>query len=123
MAKVMTEHVTVIRKNADLKRTEAKLLELTERLTDVNLDDTGNWVNQALLFTRELEHMLVLARVITMGALARNESRGAHYKPEFPERNDKEWLKTTVAKWLPKGIELSYEAVDTSLLEPRERKY
>ena len=67
--------------------------------------------------------MLLLAKVIAMGALARNESRGAHYKPEFSERNDAEWLKTTVAKWSPKGIELTYEAVDTSLMQPRERKY
>ncbi len=123
MAKVMTDHVTVIRKNNELRATDEKLVELAERFKDINLNDATNWVNQALIFTRELENMLVLARVITLGALARNESRGAHYKPEFPERNDKEWLKTTVAKWTPKGIELSYEAVDTSLIEPRERKY
>ena len=123
MAKVMTDHVTVIRKNNELKATDVKLVELTERLQNINLSDTANWLNQALIFTRELEHMLILARVITLGALARNESRGAHYKPDFPERNDKEWLKTTVAKWTSKGIELSYEKVDTSLIEPKERKY
>ena len=123
MAKWMTDHVTVIRKNNDLKKTDQKLIELTERSKDINLHDSANWVNQALIFTRELENMLVLARVITLGALARNESRGSHYKPDFPDRNDKEWLKTTVAKWTPKGIELSYESVDTSLIQPRERKY
>ena len=119
----MTDHVTVERKNPALKKTDEKLVELTERLKDINLSDTGNWANQALMFTRELEHMLVLARVITLGALARNESRGSHYKPDFPDRNDKEWLKTTVAKWSPKGIEFSYEKVDISLITPRERKY
>jgi len=123
MAKWMSDHVTVIRKNKDLKTTDEKLVELTERLNRVSLHDTTNWLNQALIFTRELENMLVLARVITLGALARNESRGAHYKPDFPDRNDKEWLKTTVAKWTPKGIELTYEKVDTSLIEPKERKY
>ena len=123
MAKIMTDNVTVIRKNKELKATDEKLTELTERLQYISLSDTGNWVNQALVFTRELENMLVLARVITLGALARNESRGAHYKPEFPDRNDKEWLKTTVAKWTPKGIELTYEKVDTSLITPKERKY
>lgn len=123
MAKWMTDNVTVIRKNKDLKTTDEKLAELTDRLERVSLHDTSNWLNQALIFTRELENMLVLARIITIGALARNESRGAHYKPEFPERNDKEWLKTTVAKWTPKGIELSYEKVDTSLIQPKERKY
>ncbi len=123
MAKWMTDNVTVVRKNKDLKTTDEKLIELTERLERVSLQDTTNWLNQALIFTRELENMLVLARIITLGALARNESRGAHYKPEFPDRNDKEWLKTTVAKWTGKGIELSYEKVDTSLIEPKERKY
>ena len=98
MAKVMTDNVTVVRKNKDLQATDEKLKELIERLRNVGLSDISNWVNQALIFTRELENMLVLARVITLGALARNESRGSHYKPEFPERNDKEWLKTTIAK-------------------------
>lgn len=123
MAKWMTDHVTVIRYNDQLKKTDEKLVELTERVRDINLNDTTNWVNQALVFTRELENMLVLARVISLGALARNESRGAHYKPDFPDRNDKDWLKTTVAKWKKGQIELSYEAVDTSLLPPRERSY
>jgi len=123
MAKWMTDHVTVVRKNKDIQATDQKLKELSERYKDISLSDTGNWVNQALIFARELENMLVIARVITLGALARNESRGSHYKPEFPDRNDKEWLKTTVAKWAPKGIELTYEKVDTSLITPKERKY
>jgi succinate dehydrogenase / fumarate reductase flavoprotein subunit len=67
--------------------------------------------------------MLVLAKVITLGAIARNETRGAHYKPEFPERDDVNWLKTTKAKYDGGQIKLEYEAVDTSLLPLRERKY
>ncbi len=67
--------------------------------------------------------MLILARVITLGALARNESRGAHYKPDFPERDDANWLKTTRAKWVSGGIQLTYEPVDTSLLPLRARRY
>lgn len=67
--------------------------------------------------------MLELARVITLGALNRNESRGAHYKPEFPERNDEEWLKTTIAEWSAEGPVFSYIPVDTSLIPPRKRDY
>ncbi len=74
-------------------------------------------------FVRELGNMLVLAKVITMGALARNETRGAHYKPEFPERDDANFLKTTIASYNGGNIQLQYEAVDTSLLALRERKY
>jgi succinate dehydrogenase / fumarate reductase flavoprotein subunit len=67
--------------------------------------------------------MFELARVVTLGALRRDESRGAHYKPEFPERNDDAWLKTTVATWSETGPEFAYEDVDTSLIEPVARHY
>ena len=123
MGEWMTEHVTVTRKNDGIARTDAKLQELLERYKKMNLSDRTKWSNQTLSFSRELYNMLILARVITLGALARNESRGAHYKPDFPERNDAEWLKTTRAKWVNGEIKLTYEAVDTSLIPPRTRKY
>jgi succinate dehydrogenase flavoprotein subunit len=123
MGEWMTEHVTVTRKNDGIARTDAKLQELLERYKKMNLSDRTKWSNQTLAFSRELYNMLILARVITLGALARNESRGAHYKPDFPERNDADWLKTTRAKWVNGEINLTYEAVDTSLIPPRTRKY
>jgi succinate dehydrogenase / fumarate reductase, flavoprotein subunit len=123
MGEWMTEHVTVTRKNDGIARTDAKLQELLERYKKMNLSDRTKWSNQTLSFARELYNMLILARVITLGALARNESRGAHYKPDFPERNDAEWLKTTRAKWVNGQINLTYEPVDTSLIPPRTRKY
>ncbi|MHB8526346.1 MAG: succinate dehydrogenase flavoprotein subunit [Candidatus Acidiferrales bacterium] len=119
----MTEHVTVVRLNANLQKTLAKLGELSERFSRVNLADRTQWSNQTLQFTRELGNMLILAKVITLGALARNETRGAHFKPEFPERDDKNWLKTTKASYNGGNIKLEYEPVDTSLLPPRSRKY
>jgi len=61
--------------------------------------------------------------VITLGALNRNESRGAHYKPEFPERDDENFLKTTIAEYSGEGPVLSYDAVDISLIPPRKRDY
>ena len=70
-----------------------------------------------------LKKFAVLARAITLGALARNESRGAHYKPDFPERDDANWLKTTKASYNSGKIKLEYEPVDVSLIPPRERKY
>ena len=119
----MTEHVTVVRLNANLQKTLAKLDELDDRFSRVNLADRTQWSNQTLQFTRELGNMLILAKVITLGALARNETRGAHYKPEFPERDDKNWLKTTKASYNGGNIKLEYEPVDISLLPPRSRKY
>jgi succinate dehydrogenase / fumarate reductase, flavoprotein subunit len=119
----MTEHVTVTRINKNLEKADAKLVELAERFGRVNLSDRTKWSNQTLNFARELGNMLLLARVITLGALERNESRGAHYKPEFPERDDANWLKTTRAKYVNGEIKLSYDAVDISQIPPRARRY
>ncbi|MGH9684757.1 MAG: succinate dehydrogenase flavoprotein subunit [Candidatus Acidiferrales bacterium] len=120
---VMTENVTVIRYNAALQKTLGKLDELSGRFARINVSDRTQWSNQTLNFIRELGNMLVLARVITMAALARNETRGAHYKPEFPNRDDANWLRTTKASFDGGKIKLEYEPVDISLLPPRERKY
>ncbi|UWE04566.1 succinate dehydrogenase flavoprotein subunit [Laceyella sacchari] len=119
----MTDNVTVVRYNDRLKKTDEKIQELMERYQNINMIDTSKWSNQAAPFTRHLWNMLQLARVITLGAYHRNESRGAHYKPEFPDRNDKDWLKTTKAKFTPDGPVFEYEPVDTSLIKPRPRRY
>jgi succinate dehydrogenase flavoprotein subunit len=123
LGEAMSENVTVIRYNANLKKTVAKIDELSERFKKINLQDRTQWSNQTLNFTRELGNMLVLAKVITLGALERDETRGAHYKPEFPERDDAHWLKTTKARFRNGKICIEYEQVDTSLIPPRERKY
>jgi len=123
LGEVMTEHVTVTRINRDLQMADGKIRALQERYKKVNLSDRTKWSNQTLNFARELENMIILARVVTLGALARNESRGAHYKPDFPERDDVNWLKTTRAKWVNNDIQLAYEPVDISLIKPRPRRY
>lgn len=122
MGQIMTEHVTVVRYNKNLEMADSLLQALLERYRKINLSDRTQWSNQTLNFARELEHMLILARVITLGALARDESRGAHYKPDFPERDDRNWLKTTRAKWTGR-IQLEYEPVDVSMIPPRARRY
>ncbi len=123
LGEVMTEHVTVTRINKNLELAYAKLGELSARYRKINLSDRTRWSNQTLNFARELENMLILARVITIGAFYRNESRGAHYKPDFPDRDDANWLKTTRAKWVNNDIELTYEPVDISQIPPRPRRY
>jgi succinate dehydrogenase / fumarate reductase flavoprotein subunit len=123
LGEIMTEHVTVTRINKNLESTDAKIKELQARFRQINLSDRTRWSNQTLNFARELGNMLILARVITVGALCRNESRGAHYKPDFPERDDGNWLKTTRAKWVNNDIQLTYEPVDISQIPPRPRRY
>ena len=123
LGSVMTDNMTVVRDNAKLETTLGKLDELTERARHTSIADSSNWTNQLVPFTRHLRNMIELAKVMTAGALARDESRGAHYKPEFPERNDEKFLKTTRADYSPNGPVLSYEEVDTTLIVPRLRNY
>lgn len=119
----MTDHVTVVRYNDRLKKTDEKIQELMERWKRINMSDRSKWENMMAPFTRQLWNMLELSRVITLSALDRDESRGAHYKPDFPERDDEKYLKTTIASYTANGPQISYEDVDTSLIEPRKRDY
>lgn len=135
----MTRNVTVVRYNDKLAATDQKILEFQERWHKIGIKDRGQWVNQSVHYTRQLYSMLHLARVITIGALKRNESRGAHYKPDFPDRDDDHFMATTIANYKspiggqtgsPFGVgndpgepQFSYESIDVSLVKPRPRKY
>jgi succinate dehydrogenase / fumarate reductase flavoprotein subunit len=125
LGELMTKDCTVIRYNKNLVQTDAKLVEMLERFRKVNLSDRTQWANTSVVFTRQLYNMLQLSRVIAQGARLRDESRGAHYKPDFPERDDKNFLKTTKAYFAPDADEpkFEFEPVDTSLIPPRARKY
>jgi succinate dehydrogenase / fumarate reductase flavoprotein subunit len=123
LGKWMTDNVTVVRYNDRLKATDDKLLELIDRFKHISINDSNLWATQAVPHARQLWNMLQLARVITLGALNRNESRGAHYKPEFPERDDEHWMKSTIAEHSEEAPVFSYESIDTSLIEPRKRDY
>jgi len=125
MAEWMVNYVSVKRDNPDLKRTIGKLKEIRERSKHISLDDRGRKLNQTYVFAKQFLPMLELALVIAKGALLRNEFRGAHYKPEFPERDDEAWLKTTIAIYDSKSDEphISYESVDIRHLDPIKRDY
>ncbi|MED4584937.1 succinate dehydrogenase flavoprotein subunit [Brevibacillus choshinensis] len=123
MSDWMVEHVTVVRYNDRLDKTDEKLQELLERWKRIGVDDTSHYSNKSVAFTRQLQNMLQLARVITLGARNRNESRGAHYKPEFPDRDDEQWLKTTLATHTAEGPIFHYKDVDISHIQPRARRY
>ncbi|MCQ6558681.1 succinate dehydrogenase flavoprotein subunit [Paenibacillus mendelii] len=119
----MTNNMTVVRFNKKLEETIGKIKELKQRYNNININDTARWNNAGVAFTRQLWNMIELSEAMTLGALMRNESRGAHYKPDFPERNDEEFLKTTKATWTAEGPQISYEDVDVSLIKPRKRDY
>jgi succinate dehydrogenase / fumarate reductase flavoprotein subunit len=125
LGQTMTEHATVIRYNKGLKEADEKIVELLERFKKVNLSDRSQWANTSFAFARQLKNMLELSRTVVQGALLRDESRGAHYKPDFPDRNDEKFLKTTKARFTgaPEGPRFEYEEVDTQYIKPRPRSY
>jgi succinate dehydrogenase / fumarate reductase flavoprotein subunit len=83
------------------------------------------WTNQNLSFARALRDMILSAEAILKGALLRNESRGAHFKPAYPERDVNNFLKATLATYDPAtdSAQISYGPVDVSLSTPRARTY
>src|ERR1700749_1727190 len=120
LGETMTKHATIIRYNAGLEEADAKIVELLHRYRSVNLSDKSQWANTSFAFTRQLYNMLQLARVIVQGARLRDESRGAHYKPDFPDRNDAQFLKTTKAAYDQAGDapQFSWEDVDIQHITP-----
>ncbi len=125
LADVMVKNVTVKRNNADLRNTLDVIKAIRERYKNISLDDRGLRVNQTYTFANQFSPMLELALVMTKGALLRDEFRGSHYKPEFPQRDDKNWLKTTIAAYDPNQDEpvISYAPIDLRYLKPMARDY
>lgn len=125
LAEWMVNNVTVKRNNQDLERTLSKIREIKERYKRIKLGDHSQFANQTYAFANQFGAMLDLAFVITKGALLRDEFRGAHFKEEFPNRDDEHWLKTTIATYDPVKDEpvFSYLPVDTRHLKPIHRDY
>lgn len=120
---LMLDNVTVERHNKQLKETLDELDKLEDRWQHIGVHDDLARMNQTAQFTRHLRLMLLLARAITKGALQRDESRGAHFKPDFPERDDDRFLKTTIVSTSSSGMTLDYDDVDVSQSKPRLRSY
>ena len=125
MGKAMTENVTVVRYNDRLEKTLAMCEDWKRRYKNVKLSDTGMWTNQNLSFTRALGDMIKYAEALIRSALMRDESRGAHYKPEFPDRDDDRFLKATLARYdaATETAHIELGPVDISLVPPRARTY
>lgn len=125
MGSLMLKNVTVKRNNKDLESTMEKLREIEKRYRAVALDDKTNKVNQSYILARQFPYMVKLALAITKGALLRDESRGCHYKQDFPKRDDIKYLKTTIATYNPSkdDVEISYKDVDTKYFTPTKRSY
>jgi succinate dehydrogenase / fumarate reductase flavoprotein subunit len=123
LADVMMDNVGVYRDDKLLTVALAKVRELKDRHGAVSIGDCGAVFNTDLLEANELGYLLDLAEVMVVSALARTESRGAHSREDFPERNDAKWLKHTLAYQGARGPTLRYKPVSITRFEPKPRTY
>lgn len=123
MRKTLSHNVGIFRGRGALTYALEKIKVLKERYKNISLDDKGLRYNSDLFNAIELEGMIDLAELITKGALNREESRGSHFRLDFPKRDDKNWLKHTIAFYSEDGPRVSYKDVKITKYEPKERKY
>lgn len=120
---VMSEKVGIFRQRKDLEESVEKIRELREDYSQVYLSGKNLHFSQELINIIEFASMLDLAEVISLGALNREETRGSHYRLDFTERNDKDWLKHTLVSIKKGQPHISYKDVDVSKYKPEARKY
>jgi succinate dehydrogenase / fumarate reductase flavoprotein subunit len=122
----MTKFAGIFRNEADLKKVKKIIKDLQQRYKEVTIDDTGSAYNLDLFEAFEVGNLLSFSEVIVEGALARQESRGAHYRTDFPKRDDKKWLRHTLAWKTDKGVKLDHSrkvVIYMDRFPPQERKY
>lgn len=119
----MTQHCGVFRTEELMREGLQQLQQLQQQYSQIYLDDKGTCWNTEIIEALELRSLIVVAQVILTSALNRQESRGAHFREDYPDRDDTHFLKHTMAYYSPAGIDLQYRPVTITLFEPQERKY
>jgi succinate dehydrogenase / fumarate reductase, flavoprotein subunit len=123
MQSMMFDDAFVVRNGPGLRKAADGVRALKERYARVGIQDHGRTFNTDLMETIELGFMLDCAELVIAGALAREESRGGHYREDFPERDDVNWLKHTLAYLEPEGVRMSSKPVTITRFQPKERVY
>ena len=123
MQEIMDRNVGIFREKKSLKKAQQKIRELKERYKSLFIEDKGRVFNTELISALELGCMLDLAEVIVAGALAREESRGSHFRTDYPKRDDENWLKHTLVYYTKDGLALNYINVTITKFKPKERTY
>jgi succinate dehydrogenase / fumarate reductase flavoprotein subunit len=119
----MTEYCGVFRTQELIRKGLNQLQQLKQQYQHLRLDDHGSCWNTEIIEALELQSLMVVGEIILTSALNRQESRGAHCREDFPQRDDANFLKHTMAYYSPAGIDLSYRPVTITMFEPQERKY
>ena len=120
---LMTEECSVFRNGQTLENALGQIRQLKKRFLNVGLTNKSRIFNYELQEALELNNMLRVAEVIVYSALGRRESRGAHFRSDYPERNDEEWLKHTFVNETPSGLKGSYKHLATGRFTPEKRSY
>jgi succinate dehydrogenase / fumarate reductase flavoprotein subunit len=123
MQRVMMEYGSVFRNQEGLKKGIGEIRVLKERYKDIEIADKGKRFNFELMEAIELGHQLELSEVILVSALHRRESRGAHFREDFPQRADRYYLKHTLLYKTPRGPEVKYNPVRITRFQPGTRVY
>ena len=123
MGSTMDSLVGVYRKEADLKAALSMIKDLKERFKNVFVGHSDKKYNYSLIRILELENMLDLAEVITMGALMRRESRGAHWRLDYPVRDDNNFLKHSLFTKIDDYVKTEFIDVNLGMFEVKERTY
>jgi succinate dehydrogenase / fumarate reductase flavoprotein subunit len=119
----MTEHCGVFRTETVMRQGIAKLKELQQKYVQIHLDDKGKCWNTEIIEALELRNLMIVGEMILTSALNRQESRGSHAREDYPDRDDTNFLKHTLAYYSPAGIDIQYMPVTITLFQPQERKY
>ena len=123
MQRLMTQKVSVFRNAGSLESALSEIRQLRKRCLNVGLSNKSTVFNYELQEALELSNMLHVAEVIVFSALARKESRGAHFRNDYPERNDKQWLTHSFVTQTASGLEASYKPVSITRFAPEKRRY
>jgi len=119
----MTEYCGVFRTEASMRQGLQQLQQIQQQYQEIYLDDKGECWNSELVEALELQSLLVVGQIILTSALSRTESRGAHCREDYTERDDENFLKHTMAYYSPAGIDIQHRPVTITMFEPKERKY
>jgi succinate dehydrogenase/fumarate reductase flavoprotein subunit len=118
LGQLMSLNLGLVRNHESMSAALSALTALTHRAASVSVQDKGRVFNSDLVQTFELRSLLDVAETIVTSALARNESRGAHYRSDFPVRDNQHWLRHSLIRRTPEGTALTYEPVTITRFPP-----